>query len=171
MQSTPLSDQLRAMRTAAQAADAHGWLNSALHALVMAVLGRIFGRLGQLIMLWQSGCLALPQPPRTAHDTAIRASNRGRFDQRGAPDLRMSRHLARRPASPAHATASTPAWSLPRTRAVMRVPRPATGVTPSATVASRARPHPARAPPAVQMSASPPRAGARNCAVFVTLSQ
>ena len=61
-----LASQLAQLHTAASAADAPCWLPDSVHALIMACLARIFGRLEQLLQLWQTG--SLPQP-------AIRASS------------------------------------------------------------------------------------------------
>ena len=55
-----LAHQVAGLRAAAEADAAPGWLPAALHALIMACLARLFGRLEQIIRLWQEGDLALP---------------------------------------------------------------------------------------------------------------
>ena len=58
--SSPLGAQLAGLRAAAGAQENRGWLPDALHALIMACLARLFGRLEQVFLLWQSGNLPLP---------------------------------------------------------------------------------------------------------------
>jgi len=59
-----LADQTAALRTAILAEDAPCWLPDAVHALIMACLARIFGRLEDMIRLWQAGILPPPSPVR-----------------------------------------------------------------------------------------------------------
>ena len=54
---TPLSEAIASLRTATQADAARG-----IHALILALLAKLFTRLEQMIQLWQSGQLPTPQP-------------------------------------------------------------------------------------------------------------
>jgi hypothetical protein len=60
-----LAEQAAGMREAAQASRAPRWLPDALHAMLMALLARLFTRLEDMIQLWQSGLL-LPPSARIA---------------------------------------------------------------------------------------------------------
>ena len=58
---TPLAAKFAAIRAATTSNDDRGTVSAALHALISAILARIFGRLEQILLLWQSG--TLPTPP------------------------------------------------------------------------------------------------------------
>jgi len=60
----PLADQFASLRAAAEADQAQAWLPASLHALIAACFARLFARLEQLVLLWQSG--QLPHPPVNA---------------------------------------------------------------------------------------------------------
>ena len=55
-----LADQFGSLRASVESDSAHGWLPAALHALIMACLARLFARLEQIVLLWQSGKLVVP---------------------------------------------------------------------------------------------------------------
>jgi len=100
----PLADQTAALRTAILAEDAPCWLPDAVHALIMACLARIFGRLEDMIRLWQAGIL----PPRAHTASVIRAP---RHAQLPTPQLSWPLDAPRpnspnRPSAPANRDAS-----------------------------------------------------------------
>ena len=72
--SPSLADRLGSLRATAGAESACGWVPAALHALIMACLARIFGRLEQVILLWQSGELPLPSTGRPQDDSSSRVN-------------------------------------------------------------------------------------------------
>jgi len=61
-----LGDQLATLRASAEAIPAPAWLPEALHALILACLLRLFGRLESMISHWQAGLLPPPPQPRLA---------------------------------------------------------------------------------------------------------
>ena len=66
LQLSPLGAQIASLRTAPAASTAAcGMLSNALHALIAAILARIFGRLEQILLLWQTGNLPTPLDRRT----------------------------------------------------------------------------------------------------------
>jgi len=69
----PLGDQFARLRDIAQAQETCAWIPAAIQDLIMACLMRIFGRLEQLVRLWQAGALPLP-PIRTASPRARKAA-------------------------------------------------------------------------------------------------
>ena len=68
---SPLAGQLAGLRAATTANAERGWLPASLHALIMAIFAHIFGRLEQLLLLWQSATL-----PATANGTGAHAPAR-----------------------------------------------------------------------------------------------
>ncbi len=63
---SPLADSVATLRAATLATPAHAWLPAPIHALILACLVRIFGRLEEMIRLWQAGLLPPPlERPRT----------------------------------------------------------------------------------------------------------
>ena len=68
----PLSDQLSSLRTTLTAASAPRWMPDRVHALIIACLARIFARLEQILLQWQSEQLPLPQPLQAPSHTAAR---------------------------------------------------------------------------------------------------
>ena len=96
---SPLADQFAGLRAATTSKDDRGWLPTALHTLIAAILARIFGRLEQLILLWQTDALPAPrttpdqvstgEPDRVAARTpppaARPAANRARQHPRAIP--------------------------------------------------------------------------------------
>lgn len=113
MHQPTLAEQCASLRAAAQADAQRGWLRSSLHVLIMACLARIFGRLEQLLLLWQSGALPPPQPAsrRASHRVPI-VDRTGTHATRvpGALDSDDWSHLADAPLASRHG-ASTRAQS------------------------------------------------------------
>ena len=66
-QSLSFGDKIARLRGAAQCEEKCAWLPASLHVLITACLMRLFDRLEQMILLWQSGNLA-PAPARAATD-------------------------------------------------------------------------------------------------------
>ena len=132
-----LGDQIARLRQAAQVEESCAWLPASVHALIMACLARIFARLEQFLLLWQSGNLPAP-PIRRAHPSP-------------------SRHLppCDRPCDPQpRAARSSNAAPRPERPPPIRVRQdiPHTIATPVATSArpsapTRLRPRQGRAPP------------------------
>ena len=159
-----LADQFAGLRAVTAQSTDRGWLPAALHALIMAALARIFGRLEQLVLLWQTGTLPLPAP-RTAAPTTPRILDAAEGGTRLAPQpsharTRSARHRRAQPASAdALQTAATPHFTAGRRTQPSAHP-------PSIIQPSRKRPHPARAPPQYPAPCSypPPRSGSRTCA-------
>ena len=61
IQPPPLATRFASLHTNIAACPNRGWLPRSLHALILAALARIFGRLEQLLLLWQAGTLPTPQ--------------------------------------------------------------------------------------------------------------
>ncbi len=61
---TPLAQQVAHIRGAILTQEKCVWIPAVVHALIIACLARIFGRLEEMIRLWQSGQLPLPPAPR-----------------------------------------------------------------------------------------------------------
>ena len=129
--SLPLTDRLAGLRTAAQADAARSWLSNSLQTLIMSIFARIFGRLEQLLLLWQSGHLpplksVIARPtsaPRPAIPAQHLAQPRARPTRQYAaiPDLAARAAIARRaPALRAHHAAPRLASS----RSLMPAARP-----------------------------------------------
>ena len=112
-----LAGQFASLRATAQADDARGWLPASLHALIMACLVRLFSRLEQLVLAWQSGTLP------ALHQAAARTPAAGPAGE-AAPTLQL------RQAQPA---AAPPALAHP----------PAAHRSPKPRQHRRALPHPA----------------------------
>ncbi len=140
---SPLADQLAGLRAATTANAERGWLPASLHALIMAIFARIFGRLEQLLLLWQSGTLPAAQPA-TANATAARTAR---------PPAQQSNPAT--PRAPSRARPS-PLDTL-RPSPARRPPACAIDTTPSATPAPNWRP---RIRTRIRSSRAPP---ARSC--------
>ena len=114
--------------------------------MIMTILARIFGRLENILLLWQSGNLPAPpirtaQPPRPPIPYAPH--------RRIRPSARQTRHHP-------HSRALHAREDTPQTAAAMPARNPAADCAPSNTVASPTRPRPARdPPPAAQPVAHP----------------
>lgn len=87
-----LAQGLAQLRESTAAIPAPFWLPGAVHALILACLARIFGRLENLIALWQSGTLPSPPVPRATTPRASAA--RTRNPRRRAPRPRAKRRAA-----------------------------------------------------------------------------
>ena len=57
---TPLALQVASIREAILTQESHAWIPAVVHALIIACLARIFGRLEDMIRLWHAGQLPLP---------------------------------------------------------------------------------------------------------------
>ncbi len=55
-----LADRFASLRADTAVSPQGGWLLEPLHALILAALTRVFGRLEQLLRLWQAGTLPAP---------------------------------------------------------------------------------------------------------------
>ncbi len=70
MPPSPLAESVASLRVAMLATPAHACVPTAIHALILACLARILGRLEDMIRAWQAGQLPPPtQRPRTARAT------------------------------------------------------------------------------------------------------
>ena len=124
--SPALSEQIAGLRRAVQAAPAAAWLPATLHALIIACFARLFTRLEQMLQLWQSGDLVIPETPTRA---TTKSPHRRRAPS--AP-RRHSRHIRARQAA---------------TQAAPRHPRAIRNTAAIPPSAARQRPRPARDPP------------------------
>lgn len=71
------SEQLKGLRITAWARrENRAWIPDAIHALIMAALARLFTRLEQVFLLWQSGNLPLPASRDAPQGTSPRPSAR-----------------------------------------------------------------------------------------------
>ncbi len=64
---SPLAARFAGLHAAVEADSKSAWIPAVIHAAIAAIFARIFGRLEQLIQLWQAGQLTqpkCPQPPR-----------------------------------------------------------------------------------------------------------
>ncbi len=86
-QPLPLAQAVARLRLNAQAHPAPLWLPDALHAMIVAALASIFGRLEDMIRLWQAGLLP-PLVSRT--DPTERRSNTPPTRDRVAPSRARS---------------------------------------------------------------------------------
>lgn len=91
MQPPSLADAIARLH-AATAVAAPVWLPAALHALLIACLARLFSRLEHIVLLWQSGRLALPPAScKSPHAEAARpASPRREPDRAARPPMRVA---------------------------------------------------------------------------------
>ena len=156
IQSPALSDQIARLRIAAQAEEPRAWLPAAVHAVITAILVRLFGRLEQMLLLWQSGTL----PALPSRDTPHRAAA-------VAPRHRPARRIARR-------TRHTPHHQRTRTAAPRAFPVPhAPGIVPQCTHTRPTRRQSARAPPfAIDLPIcreSPPLRGRANAPSIISI--
>ncbi len=113
VQPTPLGAQIASLRkagTAPSGADRR-MLSAALHALIAAIFARIFDRLEQILLLWQSGQLPAPliRAPRaaTAPRQHLAKPRRHRASQRSRAPLPKPQ-AAKRPCAPNPSAASAP---------------------------------------------------------------
>jgi hypothetical protein len=164
---TPLSGQVASLRRDLQAIPAPAWVPSAIHALILACLTRIIGRLEDLVALWEAGKLpAFPEPtPRTrtaaprAH-TVAPARRTGwllaLFAPAPAPRARATSggRRARRPVPHAHRRAAAPRAAVPSPGRKQA----GTGNPPPAAPRPKAPPPASRAPalPRLRTARDPP---------------
>lgn len=156
---TPLAAEIACLRTAVTAPGDRGLLPKSLRNLIIAILTRLFTRLEQAILLWQSGNLPIPpaRAPRTGrapqpHQSAAPARPRGTASpaaaranpraphpgtaHQGAPHHRPLHQRPLQEGTPpgriAHAPLAPSGRTAPR---AITIPPP---------------PHPARAPPPIR---------------------
>lgn len=141
---SPLADQFAGSRAAAASNDARGWLPACLHAMIMALLARVFARLEHLVLQCQAGQFpqcAYPQAPCTSA-TLQPLYLSTRAEPRHQPGSR--RTCAAMPCAAAIA--------VPAIRAARPHPSRASAIAPSRAVRRAAPPRSwrgaARAPPA-----------------------
>ena len=136
-QPAPLAAQLAAIRTATTSNDSRGMLPAALHALIAAIFARIFGRLEQFLLLWQSGDLPQSeiQPPQSARNTRTSQLAIMRPTRATTPPIRPRQP----PAAPSRAHAN------PNPPCARQIAPPI--LTRSTPLIPLARPRPARDPP------------------------
>ena len=142
IQPPSLTDQCATLRSPAPSG-ACGMLSNALHAMIAAIFARIFGRLEQIILLWQAGNLPTPatRPMSTPRHLDIRsAAKDSRFLPH--PPKHHPEHAARqtRPTPPACAEPSPARHPL----RAPRTPRPTATLAPLAAPCPRHRPRPSR---------------------------
>ena len=171
-QPNPLAGHLAALRAANSAEHDRGWLPASLHALIMACLARIFGRLEQLILLWQAGSLVLPTAPPAAYLPAARSPSvilRETKDPRFLPTAASQTA----PLAPPPATRASRLCRLSVTPGMARtcaLNRPTLVAPPPG--ATLARPRPAHdPPPTVLRPQKPLSTRGRKHAIIITLLQ
>ena len=161
VQSSPLADQFAGLRAAITSNDDRGWLPAALDALITACLLRLFGRLEQLLRLWQTA--GLPPPPIRSAAPGIASRDSSCGLRRSAPRT-SRRHSHRR--EPDTLTAER-RWrirtAIPRAFPAMCAHDRAST---SAVIAPCVRPRQARAPPPAwqPICCETPYGGPHNCA-------
>ena len=137
-QPTLLAGQFAALRaTAAIPPTGGGWIPASVQALIMACLARIFGRLEQIFLLWQSASLpppASPRAPNPAHRIAVQRP-------------RTPGRLHRRSKSARHRQSATSQSATSRATPALRAPNQAPRVASSSPITSATCPHAARDPP------------------------
>ena len=153
--SPALSDQFARLRIAAQAQETRAWIPTAVQALITAILVRLFSRLEQMLLLWQSGTLPSRDTPNRAAAVAPRLP--GLHAPRHRPARRIARRISR---VQRHQRTAAP-WAIPVTQPP--------NIAHECTLARSKRPHSARAPPCDRpshRSRNPPLAGSRNRAHY-----
>ena len=142
--SSSLGDKLACLRETAQAPrEKRAWIPDAIHTLIMAALARIFGRLEQLLLLWQSGQLPLPQSANPRPTAAP------------LPTIAITPHhpahpRARRTPHPAAIHDLAARIAIPRRAPFPCAPHPAPNRASPRTTTPSARPRPAHDPPAAR---------------------
>ena len=154
-----LGDQIARMHDAVHAQERCVFIPAAIHALIIACLDRIFGRLEQLVLLWQTGQLPVPAP-RQQTLPAIRQHSLPRA--RAARNLRRRTRARPRPICAIRTPGRTPGRSPGRAPA----PSPAITNTPHPAPATRPRRRLARAPPSWHRACrqKSPLTGLQTCA-------
>ena len=150
IQSSPLGAQIANLQTAIAARETCAWLPATLHAMIAAIFARIFGRLEQILLLWQSGNLPLPQ----TRSTAPRASRRDSACGLRPPVPLMPRPVRRSPQLVADRRTCA---EIPQTAAVAQVSTHALNPTPLGARPPSLRPRHARDPPPPNSRNAPKR--------------
>ena len=156
-QSPSLGDKIARLRGAAQVEENGTWLPDPLHALIMACLARLFGRLEQILQFWQTGAPPahdLGQRPISATSTSAESDEPHEYQQE---NQRLQRPRAKTTKSRLAPLASS-SWRLGvKITGLMRCEKPIPDM-PATNSASPANPHrrSARAPPAVKPIANAP---------------
>ena len=132
IQPSPLGAQIASLHIAITARETCAWLPDAVRALIAAIFARIFDRLEQIILLWQSDTLPAPALQRS----------QSRGARRQTVDV-SPRHPADRSKPARKATIGTPQRL--RTRAATAAPNPAASIQPA--IHKPPRPRAARDPP------------------------
>lgn len=88
---SPLANTVASLRVATLARPAHAWVPAAIHALILACLARLFGRLEEMVRLWQAGLL--PPPTHRARTVQNRTPTSNR-DSGSAPRRRAPRPVS-----------------------------------------------------------------------------
>ena len=110
----PLADHLASLRDDTAGGPIGGWLPAPLHALILAALARVFGRLEQLLRLWQTGALPAPRPRAPTASATPRApqararQTRIRHSRTRLAIARRGKPVMPRPGPPASSTRSRP---------------------------------------------------------------
>jgi len=151
--SSSLGDKFASLRGTAQEQETCAWIPDSVHALIIACLARIFARLEQIFLLWQTGQLPPPQARSTQRPTARRNAARRNVPRQN-----------RAPLLPA------PAPRARRHKSRVATPPPAQCPAPLHTIIPSARPRPAHDPPAAMPAKNGQRTASSNRAIFVTLS-
>ena len=130
-QTPSLADQFAGLRAATPSNDGCGWLPASIQALIMACLARLFARLEQIFLLWQSGQFPTPAEnlPQRLAQTSTTPSRAPRARARRSPRIRRRRICA----------------SAMRPR---RAPCHAPAIAQSRRIVPAIRPRPAHDPPA-----------------------
>jgi hypothetical protein len=108
-----LADEVARLGAATTSVPAPVWLPDAVHALILACLARLFGRLEEMIRLWQAGLL--PPPPALRPRQANRQPRRPATFQVSAPRTPATSRHSCVPATPGEIPTDTHAGS-PRRR-------------------------------------------------------
>jgi hypothetical protein len=92
-----LADGVAGLRRATEADADRAWL--AVHALILGLLARLFGRLEEMVRLWQAGAMPPARPPALRHlpprsrsTRRLSAPRRALRRPRRAPELRLAAH-------------------------------------------------------------------------------
>ena len=139
----PLADQLAGLRAIPTTPKADTTiLSAALHALVAAIFARIFGRLEQFLLLWQSGSLPCPPTICPTHHAQCPAPNR-RLGAAVAAAPRIRIQSLKAKTAPIANQPTSASW----TASAIQTPNQAPECAPSRTTTSSLYQRRARAPP------------------------
>ena len=126
IQPPPLATRFASLHTNIAACPNRGWLPRSLHALILAALARIFGRLEQLLLLWQAGTLPAPQSRHSerSEEPTLLLSPRQPNVTRTFRSARTRQSRARTPCAAQAIPAPTPSLSSAPQSAVKPALRP-----------------------------------------------